>query len=373
MIDKILEIKSIGKFVNYSSKGDVQFRKLTLIFGENGSGKTMLSAILRSLESGNPAFVLERKTISCFAPVGIVVRANDTNYTFKNGKWDGVASGIHVFDTTFVNENVYSGVEVELGHKRNLYKFIVGKKGVQLASAVDHLDGEIRDKNTAIGNKGDLIRPYIGGSLSVQAFVNCAAVRDVDKLIKEKQGDVAALKEAASIASRPALARMSIPSFPMKEFESLLSKRLEDVAANAEKLTREHIERFMDKQGEVWIGKGLAYIKGDRCPFCGQPLAGVELIRAYRAFFSARYAGLKAEISEALAKTNGLFSQQAILAVQSLIASNSLNAEFWRTYLDIGFPTIDFEEVRQAWEELHRLADGYLKRKEASPLVFCNI
>lgn len=53
MINKILFIKNVGRFVDYACHGDVEFQKLTLIFGENGRGKTMLSAILRSLGPEN--------------------------------------------------------------------------------------------------------------------------------------------------------------------------------------------------------------------------------------------------------------------------------------------------------------------------------
>jgi len=241
MINKILEIKSVGKFVNFSYKGDIEFRKLTLVFGENGRGKTMLAAILRSLGTGDTTCLLERKTVKSVAPVEVLVRADNTNYTFKNGTWDAVAPGIHVFNTTFVNENVYSGVYVDLDHKRNLYKFIVGKTGVQLANAVDDLDGKNRAKNSEIAENERLLKPHILGLCSIQAFVNAPAVQDVDKQIKEKSDDLSALKEATTIASRPSLTKISIPSFPMKDLESLLLKTLEDVAANAEKLTREHI------------------------------------------------------------------------------------------------------------------------------------
>jgi uncharacterized protein YhaN len=60
MINRILQIKNVGKFVNFSSKGDIEFRKMTLVFGENGRGKTMLAAILRSLGTGDPTSLLKR-------------------------------------------------------------------------------------------------------------------------------------------------------------------------------------------------------------------------------------------------------------------------------------------------------------------------
>ena len=275
---------------------------------------------------------------------------------------------MHVFDATFVNENVYSGVYVDLSHKRSLYKFIVGKTGVQLASAVDDLDGKIRAKNIEIADSEKQIKPHVSGAYEVQDFVNTAPVKDVDRQIKEKLTDLAALKEATAIATRPALARITIPSFSVEAFQSLLSKTLEDVASTAEKLTREHIASCMDKQGEAWISKGLTYIKGDRCPFCGRALAGVELIKAYSTLFSAAYAELKGQISDAIGGADAQFSQQAILAAQNVIGSNSLNSEFWKKYVEIDYPTMDFEEIRQVWERLHGLIDIYLKRKEASPL-----
>lgn len=368
MINKLIEIKNIGKFVNYSCSGDVEFRKMTLIFGENGRGKTMLSAILRSLETGEARYVLERKTIKSAAPPEVLLRVNDTNHSFKNGAWDAAAPGIHVFDTSFVNDNVYSGVYVQLEHKRSLYKFIVGKKGVQLATAVDDFDAQIRDKNKAIKEKESGITPHILGSQTVDAFVNAGPVRDVDKRIKEKTAEVSALKEAASIASKPQLTKLSVPAFSMYGFESILLKTLEDVSENAERLTRDHIVGCMDKQGEAWVNKGLTYIKGDRCPFCGQPLAGVELIKAYRAFFSATYKGLKEEINHAHEGANAQFSQDAIIRVQSVISSNSSNAEFWKKHLTFEDPTIEFDAVKEGWTNLHGLVEAYLVRKEASPL-----
>jgi wobble nucleotide-excising tRNase len=368
MIDKIIQIKNVGKFVNYSCTGDVEFRKTTLIFGENGRGKTMLSAILRSLGTGEPGCLLERKTIKSTTPIEVLVRIDGVNHTFKNAVWDAAAPGIHVFDTTFIYQNVYSGVYVDLDHKRNLYKFIVGKKGVQLATAVDGYDADIRDKNKEISDKQAKIRSHILGSRTVDAFVNLRPVPDVDKQIKERAAEVAALKEATSIASRGQLAELALPAFSLDDFESLLSKTLEDVSENAEKLTRDHIAKCMDKQGEAWVGKGLTYVKEDRCPFCGRPLAGVELITAYRAFFSASYKGLKDEINQLHEKINAQLSQEAILGVQSSIALNSSGSEFWKKYLAFEEPTIEFEGIKQGWTALHGVVEAYLKRKEASPL-----
>ena len=212
MINKILFIKNVGRFVNYSCHGDVEFQKLTLIFGENGRGKTMLSAILRSLGAGDTQCLLERKSIKSSKEPEACVRVNSASHTFKNGNWDTPVPELDVFDTTFINENVYSGVYVDHEHRRNLYRFIVGKKGVQLANAVDDLDSKSRDKSEEIKSKGKEIQQNILGALGVEQFVSLRVVPDVDKRIGEKEAEVDALKQATVIANKTALTKLSLPA-----------------------------------------------------------------------------------------------------------------------------------------------------------------
>ena len=46
MIHKVERLISIGKFRNYQAAGQVNFHKLTLLYGDNGGGKTTLTIIL---------------------------------------------------------------------------------------------------------------------------------------------------------------------------------------------------------------------------------------------------------------------------------------------------------------------------------------
>ncbi|HMD83757.1 MAG TPA: AAA family ATPase [Terriglobia bacterium] len=368
MINKILFIKNVGRFVDYSGHGDVEFQKLTLIFGENGRGKTMLSAILRSLGTGDAQCLLERKSIKSSKEPEACIRVNSASHTFKNGNWDNPVPELEVFDTTFINENVYSGVYVDHEHRKNLYRFIVGKKGVQLANAVDDLDTKSRDKSEEIKSKGKEIQQNILGAMSVEQFVSLPFVPDVDKQIGEKEAEVEALRQATSIANKPGLTKLSLPKIPLANLQSLLTKTVGDVADTAEKLVRQHVASCMNERGETWINSGLDYVKADRCPFCGQSLAGVELIKAYRAFFSKAYAALKHEISQMISVVGAGFSQEAILKVQQTIDSNSSNAEFWKGHVKADYPLIEFDKVQSAWVNLHSGVEQHLKRKEASPL-----
>lgn len=53
-IKTIVSLKHIGRFKSLTAKGggDVQFKRLTLVYGANGHGKTTLAGVLRSLATG---------------------------------------------------------------------------------------------------------------------------------------------------------------------------------------------------------------------------------------------------------------------------------------------------------------------------------
>src|SRR5579872_4836257 len=107
MLKKIVAIKNIGAFRNSAAVGDVEFRQLTLIHGENGRGKTTLCAIFRSLQCGNPSLILERKTLDSNDEPYIEVRLDKVGSTFKNGLWSLNCQNIEIFDAAFIANNVH--------------------------------------------------------------------------------------------------------------------------------------------------------------------------------------------------------------------------------------------------------------------------
>ena len=104
MIEKIIKIFGIGRFESYISEGDVSFKKLTLIYGENGRGKTTLSAIFRSLRSNDPMHILERLTLGRKDDSSIDIKTDGKNQIFENKNWTllflaliwGLISQIHL-------------------------------------------------------------------------------------------------------------------------------------------------------------------------------------------------------------------------------------------------------------------------------------
>src|SRR6266404_3153260 len=106
MLQRVISIKNVGRFKSCAALGDVTFRRFTLIFAENGRGKTTLCAILRSLFTNTPALVIGRATLGSPDPPEIQLLTGAGNVGFRNGTWNAAYPDIAVFDGTYVSENV---------------------------------------------------------------------------------------------------------------------------------------------------------------------------------------------------------------------------------------------------------------------------
>jgi wobble nucleotide-excising tRNase len=139
MLKKVISISNLGRFESYTPKGDTEWRKFTLIYAENGRGKTTFTVLLRSLADNNPSLVLGRATLGQSASPVIELNSSSGVLRFSNGVWTGTAPSFLIFDSLFVQENVHEGDHVELDHRRNLFNVIVGATGQKLNSEISGL------------------------------------------------------------------------------------------------------------------------------------------------------------------------------------------------------------------------------------------
>jgi len=231
-ITKVISIKNVGAFRNSSASGEVQFKKYNLIFGENGRGKTTLCAILRSLQSGNTAYISGRRTFGSTNEPEVQILISD-NHRFVSGSWNMGFADLVVFDDMYVTENVFSGHVVGTEHRRNLYLLIVGKEGVDLARRIEELDGETRAKSTEIREAKSSVDRHLPKGMTTEAFLGLEEDAEIDETIAAKERDLEAVKKADQIRSQPLLEALSVPQFP-EDFEALLMKTLAGVAKDAE-------------------------------------------------------------------------------------------------------------------------------------------
>lgn len=371
MLEKIVQIKSIGRFRDYAAHGDVTFRKLTLIYAENGRGKTTLCAILRSLQTGQREFITERKTLADTTPSEVFLRLGGTDYRFTNDAWTHTHPDILIFDSVFVNENVYSGDYVEHEHKKNLYRVIVGARGVQLAQQIEALNGQIHDANSDLRTKQEALSNHVPEGVSLEAYLQWQPVADINEQIRRKTEELDARQRAAAkaaeIQAKELFAEVQLPPLP-PDFTTILAKQLTDIVADAEAKVRQQIaQQQMGHQGESWLSEGVGYVKDDRCPFCGQGLQGNDLLTAYRSHFNAAYRSLKQEVAQLAQRVNDAIGEASLGSVQQAIAGNAALAEFWRQFTTVDLPAISFPDIQQKYATLREKCLTLAGRKQDSP------
>ena len=218
------------------------------------------------------------------------IRINGADHKFTNGAWTITHPDIVIFDPVFVNDNVYSGNYVEHEHKKNLYRIVVGVRGVQLAKQIEDLDGKIREANADLRTKRESVSKNLPSGVTLENYLAWLPVENINIQIQQKTEELSkrqtAVLKAGEITTKNFFQKVQIPAMP-PDFTIVLSKQLTDIVADAETKVRQQIAQHqMGHQGESWLSQGVGFVKNDRCPFCGHDVQSNEVIAAYRSHFN---------------------------------------------------------------------------------------
>ncbi|MBI3097978.1 MAG: AAA family ATPase [Planctomycetes bacterium] len=371
MLDKIVHIRSIGRFRNYAACGDVSLRKLTLIYAENGRGKTTLCGILRSLQTGQTEFIAERKTLNDTAPSEVHLRLGGADFRFTNDAWTAVHADILIFDPVFVSENVYSGDYVEHEQKKNLYRVIVGAEGVRLAKQIEELDRQIRDINADLRTKEGALSKHLPPGVALTDYLRWQPVADIAEQVRRKSEELSIWQHTTArsgeIQARHPFAKVILPFLP-SDFFAVLAKQLSDIVSDAETKVRQHIaQQQMGLQGESWLSQGLGYVKDDRCPFCGQGVRANDLIKAYRSHFSDAYGSLKQDVAQLAIQVDTAIGERAQSPILQALADNAALVEFWRPFTTVDLPVIPLPDIQRQYATIRNRCLALARRKQDTP------
>jgi wobble nucleotide-excising tRNase len=359
---QIKHIGSVGRFRACGAEGDVTFKKFTLIFGENGRGKTTLCSILRSLQANDPDIVVGRTTLGSAKDPNIVIQFEDGNALFKDGAWNKPNERLRIFDAQYVAENVYFGDEIGTDQRRNLCRVMLGKAGVDFANAYDAVDDEITAKNGEIRDVRTGLVAHVPAA-QLDQFIALKQDDKIDEKISAKAREVEGLKEIDNLRNRPLLQALDVPPVPGR-LEEILGKTLEGVSRDAEEKVKKHLAEH--ELQEDWVATGLK--RADDCPFCGQKLKGLDLIAAYRTFFNAEYDKFRLEQEQYRALPGRHYSDDKIALLNSRLETNASSAEVWKRYVTFSEPKLR-NTVGPAIETFRTEMTALLDKKHADLLA----
>ena len=196
-------VQNIGRFDRGRSVAGASFGPCTLVFGENGWGKSTLADLLRSLTTNNPDIVIGRKTLAGGPQQQAVVRFGDQQAAFKDGAWTGIRPRIAIFDSVFVNENVFSGDVVTHDHLKNQYGMVVGEEGVRRVRRIAELDNDNRENNRSLRvvevELDGIVRAVGPEGMTRKEFWALQTIVDVDAKIEAKEQEVQRARRAKEL------------------------------------------------------------------------------------------------------------------------------------------------------------------------------
>ena len=372
MIRKIKLLRNIGTFDSDNAAATVDFKRLVLVYGENGRGKTTLTAALRSLSTGNPLPVAERQRLGSQHTPHIILECEGThpNVIFENGGWNRTLPNLKVFDDVFVDENVYSGLDVDSQHRQNLHELILGEQGVALHHRRQELVSRITKHNKTLDEKSKEIPEQKRYGFSVDDYCALTELPDVEKEISIVKRDLTAAHNQDAIKTTPLFDEIELPNFDIVEIKGVLRKDLPELEKNAEARVKTHLQA-LGEDAESWVADGMRRVtEGDlaACPFCGQDIAGLELISHYRAYFSEAYAQLKGDIARKIKSIECAHAGGAQLGLERTIGKIRQSEQFWATYTDLPSIRIDTESIVSCWNVARERVLEILVAKQSAPL-----
>jgi hypothetical protein len=104
MINGIQLLRNIGSFDSVTTAANIPLARLTLVYAENGRGKTTLAAILRSLATGDPMPIAERRRLAAQHSPHVVLNCDGGTppAMFQNNAWNRTLPNLTIFDDVFV-------------------------------------------------------------------------------------------------------------------------------------------------------------------------------------------------------------------------------------------------------------------------------
>ena len=372
MIEDIKLLRNIGTFESDSAADSLSLKRLTLIYADNARGKTTLAAVLRSLATGNPVPIVERRRLGSESPPHVVLGCNDepSSLIFQNGAWNKILPNLKIFDDVFIHENVHSGLDVEAQHRQNLHELILGDQGVALNHKLQALVSRVSQHNTALGKKGEAIPQQKLEGLSVDNFCALPKLPDIDDRIEAADRELMAARNQEAVRTAPLFELIELPEFDMEAIQQNLLTDLPDLDKAAEAQVQAHVHA-LGEGGEAWVAEGFGFgVAGNDglCPFCGQGLDGLELIAHYRAYFSEGYVQLKRDVADLVVNLDRAHGVGTQAEFELAVGTARQTGQFWTTYCDVPKIEIDTEVIAHDRKAATETVSGLLKTKQAAPL-----
>lgn len=155
MITKIIAVKRYNKFDDLKKEDtdwDFSFRKTNVIYAPNGSGKTSISLMLKSLCDNSS---IEAKT--SFGSVDsseIRLLGDDKKqFIYKNRKWNRNHKNVEIFNSFYLEDNVYAISIEDRKSELNIFEMSMPNEARQLRKELNEINRLLSRARTRVKNR----------------------------------------------------------------------------------------------------------------------------------------------------------------------------------------------------------------------------
>ena len=375
MIHRIQLLRSIGQFDSVQAAANLPLARLTLVYSENGRGKTTLAAVLRSLASGDPLPIAERRRLAAVQAPHIVIDAGDGQpaIVFQNNVWSRTVPELVIFDDTFIDENVHSGLAVDAHHRQNLHELILGATAVGLNRQLQMLVESIETHNSALRTIAGNVSATSRGPFTIDEFCALTPRDDVAEAVQAAERNLAGAREQEAIRGAAAFDLITMPGIELGPVSEILRLDLPALEAGAVARIQQHLTG-LGAGGEAWVAEGMRRAAGvgdvptGTCPFCGQDLTGSTILEHYRAYFSNDYAALKRAAADAIAQLRRAHGGEVQAGFERAVRVAIERRQFWSRFCEIAEFALDTAAIVRDWSAARDAVLSQLAAKQAAPL-----
>lgn len=372
MLKKFIQLRNVGLLRNGAPK-PVAFEQVTLVYAENGRGKSTIANILRAAASHDAGTLDQHQTIdSDEKPLVELIFVDGQGVTsplkLSNGAWSGNVPAVHVFDPGFVESNVFSGQEIRADQRQSLLQFALGEDAVDLEKELASLVPKIAEATKRETEAGKRIAAFAKGMLP-QDFIKLQDVPDAQAQIDSLRSRIEAAKNLAPLSKRPMPAPLPQIELDIEALFKILQTDFEGMREDAKEAVQGHFQRHGNPDGlEAWVAQGRRYVTGEDCPFCGSDLKGADLLTAYDAYFNETYNATMKQVGALSRGVEARLSDDKIEIMVPQLAANEARVKAWADQLELEVPKFDLDLARASVAALRAAAADLAARKQQSPL-----
>ncbi|MFZ6863074.1 AAA family ATPase [Undibacterium sp. Ji67W] len=318
-----IDIPNFGSFNNFSWKKSIKnqdgisvdFKRVNVLYGRNYSGKTTLSRIIRSLETGRLPANYAAPAFTVFGDKGDVLQSGISTHNYD----------VRVYNRDFVTDNLSFLVNQENGEIRTFA--IVGEKNKEIEDKIAEIESKLGSVETNSGLKNELVTKRNDKDQKARNYTSADSafsekLKGQAKFLKDNRDYVPAVYTITqlnldivktNLLGYTALTQSEITSGlellkqdVLADIPGKVSIKLEypKLSVTASTLLQKTItptkaiqELLNDSVLQLWVKQGISHHRDKRttCGFCRQPLPD-DIWQVLDSHFSLESSDLESEI-----------------------------------------------------------------------------